>query len=73
MSEDTYELLVALRGSTPEVCDWCKNPFWEYDPIPEEGGQWICYNCYLAEEEYWRSLYESQNQQGDGEEFSVGD
>jgi len=39
--------IVALRGGVPPDCDFCRQPFTDTRrPIPEEGGEWACTECY---------------------------
>lgn len=42
----TFDLLVALRGGPPDVCDFCEQPYTETrHPEPEEAGAWACTEC----------------------------
>ena len=38
------ELIAALRGE-PSKCDWCGQPKTLEELIPEEAGEWICFDC----------------------------
>lgn len=49
-NQAAFDLIVALRGGMlPERCDFCDQPYIEKVryPIPEEGGEWACSDCYV--------------------------
>ena len=39
------ELITALRGGSPEQCDWCGEKTPQEDLIPCSGGEWACLKC----------------------------
>ena len=47
MSNEIFEMIVALRGGIPERCDFCEQPYTdERLPVPEEAGDWACTECW---------------------------
>jgi len=44
----TRDLIVALRGGVPDVCDFCGEATDPDDLHPEEGGEWACTECIRA-------------------------
>jgi hypothetical protein len=51
MSDDynqaAFEMIVALRGGLPAVCDFCGQMFTEARyPVTEEAGEWACAECW---------------------------
>lgn len=58
MSDETDEcrrLIAAIRGVNPDQikCDVCGNVFPSENMMPEEGGEWWCYDCVRKWEEQW--------------------
>lgn len=51
MSDDSNsrDLIIALRGGIPAKCDFCGKETPPERMDPEEGGEWVCYDC----EERW--------------------
>jgi formylmethanofuran dehydrogenase subunit E len=48
MSEDEIdprELIIALRGGVPAICDFCGKERAPETLHPEEGGEWVCMDC----------------------------
>ena len=43
-----FAMIADMRGGVPEKCDFCEQPYIEKVrwPLPEEGGEWACNECY---------------------------
>lgn len=42
---DCRDMIIALRGGVPKVCDFCGRERPENELHPEEAGQWACIYC----------------------------
>jgi hypothetical protein len=46
------DFIAEIRGGIPEKCDFCGKMFTQACfPIPEEGGEWACSECWSKWEE----------------------
>ena len=43
------EIIEALRGEPPAVCDWCGKQCPPEEMEPEEAGMWVCQDCFFSD------------------------